>query len=76
MNAVQNVELLELKSQLENGVPIESLKADAQEKIRRFLTKTDGKYGATYSFNEEEICRDKESNGIFAVIGYGRQSVV
>lgn len=76
MNAAKNVELQELRSQLENGVPVESLKADAQAKIKRFLLKTDGKYGDTYTFNENEICRDKESNGIFAVIGYGKQPAV
>lgn len=76
MNAAQNVELQELKSQLENGVPIDSLKADAQEKIRRLLTKIEGRYSTTYSFNDEEIYKDKESNGIFAVIGYGKQPVV
>ena len=76
MNAAQNVELQELKSQLGNGVPIESLKVDAQEKIRRLLTKIEGRYGTTYRFNDEEIYKNKESNGIFAVIGYGRQPVV
>jgi len=76
MNAAKNVELQELKSQLESGVPAESLKADAQAKVKRFLSKIDGRDGTTYTFNEDEICRDKESNGIFAVIGYGRQPVV
>lgn len=76
MNAATNVGLQELKSQLESGVPMESLKADAQAKIKRFFLKTDSKDGTTYTLNDEEISRDKETNGIFAVIGYGRHPIV
>lgn len=76
MNAATNVELQELKSKLESGVPVESLKADAQAKIKKFLSKTGSKDGITYTMNDEEISKAKEYNGIFAVIGHGRQPIV
>ena len=76
MNAATNVELQELKSKLESGVPVESLKPDAQAKIKKFLSKTGSKDGITYTMNDEEISKVKEYNGIFAVIGHGRQPIV
>ena len=77
MNASGNVELQDLKFKLNSGMPIESLSRDAQAKVGDLLTKsTAGDGSDVYSLNDEAIRESRKTNGIFAVIGYGKYQVV
>lgn len=61
-------ELLELKEQLEGGIPVGELSASGQEKAAKYLQIR--RYGSkiTVVFNEKAIREHKEEHGYFALI--------
>ena len=77
MNAAGNVELQELKLRLDGGVPYDSLSRAAQKKVDQFFRRGKGYDGKErFSFNDEAIRKSRETNGIFAVLGFGAEEEV
>lgn len=61
-------DLLELKSQLEEGTSVEELSASGQEKAAKYLQIRHYGSKTTVAFNEKAIRERKEENGYFALV--------
>lgn len=60
--------LIELKSLIEGGTPVEELSESAQRKVKKYLTIRHWGKKITVSFNDKEIAKANRYHGYFALV--------